>query len=100
MSPEDSGIDILRKYYGALSQCLHHPTKVAQLLCEEKIISDAMLSHVKDSGQSQSEIKGALLKAVRDAVHINHRNLEVFVRILKSSSENAQIGDDIFNDYG
>ena len=100
MSPEDSAIDILRKYYGALSQSLHHPTNVAQLLCEEKIISNAMLSHVKDSGRSQSEIKGVLLKAVRNAVHINHCSLEVFARILKSSSENAQTGDDIFNDYG
>ena len=100
MSPEDCAIDILRKYYGALSQSLHRATNVAQLLCEEKIISDEMLSHVKDSGLSQSEIKGILLKAIRDAVHINHRNLEVFTRILKSSSVNAQTGDDIFNDYG
>lgn len=100
MSPEDNAIDILRKYYGVLSQSLHHPTNVAQLLCEEKIISDAMLSHVKDNGRSQSEIKGVLLKAIRNAVHINHRSLEVFARILKSSSENTQTGDDIFNDYG
>ena len=100
MSFEDSASGVLRSYYGTLSQYLHHPINVAQLLFEEKMISETTLSHIEDSGRSQSEIKGALLKAVRQAVHINHHNLEVFASVLKMFTENVPFGDAIFNDYG
>ena len=100
ISLEDSASDILRYHYGTLSQYLHHPINVAQLLCEEKVISDTTLSHVQDSGRSQSERRTVLLKALRSAVHINHHNLEVFASVLKHSSENVKIGNAIFNDYG
>ena len=100
ISLEDSASDILRYHYGTLSQYLHHPINVAQLLCEEKVISDTTLSYVQDSGRSQSERKTILLKALRSAVHISHHNLEVFASVLKHSSENVKIGNAIFNDYG
>ena len=99
MSPEDISSDILRKYYVSLSQHLHHPINVAQLLCEAEIISDISLSHIEDSGQLQSE-RTVLLKAIRHAVHVNHHNLEVFASVLKRITKNVPFGDAIFNDYG
>ena len=100
MSPEDCASDILCYHYGTLSQYLHHPNNVAQLLCQEKVISDTTLSQVQDNQRSQSERKTVLLKALRSAVHIDHHNLEVFASVLKHSSENAKIGEAIFSDYG
>ena len=99
-NPEGFASNILRNYYGSLSQNLHHPINVARLLFEEKMISETTLSHVVESERSQAEIKGALLKAIRNAVHINHHNLEVFASVLKRFTESAPFGDAIFNDYG
>ena len=99
ISLEDSASDILRYHYGTLSRHLRYPINVAQLLCEEKVISDITLSHVQDSERSQSERKTVLLKSLRHAVHINHHNLEVFASVLKRFTENVPLGNAIFNDY-
>ena len=99
MSSEDIASDILRNYYGALSQYLLHPINIAQHLCELEILSDTTLAYIEDSGQLQSE-RTVLLRAIRHAVHINHHNLEVFASVLKRITENVPFGDAIFNDYG
>ena len=99
MSSEDIASDILRNYYGTLSQYLLHPIKVAQHLCEVEVISDTTLAYIEDSGQLHSE-RTVLLKAIRHAVHANHHSLEVFASVLKRFTENVPLGDAIFNDYG
>ena len=99
MSCEDIASDILRNYYGALSQYLFHPIIVARHLFEVEIISDTSLAYIDASGQLQLE-RTTLLKAIRHAVHVNHHNLEVFASVLKRITENVAFGDAIFNDYG
>ena len=100
MSPEQCASDVLRYHYGTLSQSLHDSISVGWLLCDQDptIISEETLSSLEYS--SQSVIKGAVLKGVRHAVHINHHNLEVFASVLKRFTENVPLGEAIFNDYG
>ena len=102
ISPEQCASDILRCHYATLSQFLHDPISVGWLLCEQDptIISEETLSSLEHSSQSESVIKGVLLKGVRHAVHINHHNLEVFGSVLKRFTENVPLGNAIFNDYG
>ena len=99
MSPEDRASDILRNYYGNLSQSLHHTTSVAQLLCEEKVISDITLFNMKDIRRTKSERKTILLKSIRGAVHVSYYNLRTFASVLLKFNENVQFGDAILRDY-
>ena len=96
---EDKASDILLSHYGTLSQHLHHPINVAQLLCEEKIITETMLSQILDSGQSESR-RRILLSAICGAVHKNPHHLAIFVSVLKRFTENVPVANIIFNDYG
>ena len=102
ISPEQCASDILRCHYATLSQFLHDPISIGWLLCDQDptIISEETLSSLEHSSQSESVIKGVLLKSLRRAVHINHHNLEVFASILKRFTKNISLGDAIFNDYG
>ena len=99
-NPQDSASNILRNHYGNLSLCLHNLNSVAQILWEEKVISDSTLSIINGVGRSQSEIKGVLFKAIRGAVHSNHHNLLVFANVLNSTTENMTFGYTILKDYG
>ena len=101
-TPEQCASDILRCHYATLSQSLHDPISIGWLLCDQDptIISEETLSSLEHSSQSQSVIKGVLLKSLRRAVHINHHILEVFASILKRFTENVPLGNAIFNDYG
>ena len=99
ISLKDRPSDILLSHYGTLSQHLHHPINVAQLLYEEKIISKTMLSQILDSGQSESR-RTILLSAICGAVHKNPHNLAIFVSVLKRFTENVPVANAIFNDYG
>ena len=102
ISPEQCASDILRCHYTTLSQSLHDPISIGWLLCDQDptIISEETLSSLEHSSQSESVIKGVLLKSLRCAVHINHHNLEVFASVLKRFTENIPLGNAIFNDYG
>ena len=102
ISPEQCASDILRCHYATLSQSLHDPISIGWLLCDQDptIISEETLSSLEYSSQSQSVIKGVLLKSLRCAVYINHHNLEVFASVLKRFTENVPLGNAIFNDYG
>ena len=95
---EDRAIDILRNNYSALSQSITEPVRVAKLLHKE-VISDEALSCVMSTRGSVSDIRAALLKAVRDAVHSNYKHLELFVTVLRKFSGTAHIGDTIFEEY-
>ena len=95
---EDRAIDILRNNYSALSQSITEPVRVAKLLHKE-VISDEALSCVMSTRGSVSDIRAALLKAVRDAVHSNYKYLELFVTVLRKFSGTAHIGDTIFEEY-
>ena len=99
MSPEDRASDILRNYYGSLSQSLHHTISVAQLLCEEKVISDTTLFSMKDIRRTKSERKTILLKSIRGAVCVSYYNLRTFASVLLKFNENVQFGDAILRDY-
>ena len=101
ISPEQCASDILRCHYATLSQSLHDPISIGWLLCDQDptIISEETLSSLEHSSQSQSVIKGVLLKSLRHAVHINHHNLEVFASVLKRFTENVPLSNAIFNDY-
>ena len=102
ISPEQYASDILRCHYVILSQSLYDPISVGWLLCDQDptIISEETLSSLEHSSQSESVIKGVLLKSLRHAVRINHHNLEVFASVLKRFTENVPLGNAIFNDYG
>ena len=101
-TPEQCASDILRCHYAILSQSLHDPISIGCLLCDQDptIISEETLSSLEHSSQSESVIKGVLLKLLCRAVHINHHNLEVFASVLKRFTENVPLGNAIFNDYG
>ena len=102
ISPERYASDILRCHYVTLSQSLYDPISVGWLLCDQDptIISEETLSSLEHSSQSESVIKGVLLKSLRHAVHNNHHNLEVFASVLNRFTENIPLGNAIFNDYG
>ena len=94
--------DILRHHYGTLSQSLHYPIRVAEMLCGERVISQATLSMVKTTAESQSEAEAlfVLLKAIRHAVHSNYSNLLVFAIVLLKFTSNVPYGNAILKDYG
>ena len=98
-SPEDRASDILRNHYGRLSQSLHHTISVAQLLCEEKVISDTTLFNMNDIRRTPSERKTILLKSIRGAVRVSYCNLRTFASVLLKFNENVQFGDAILRDY-
>ena len=102
ISPEQCASDILCYHYATLSQSLHDPISVGWLLCDQDptIISEETLSSLEHSSQSESVIKGVLLKSLRRAVCIKHHNLEVFASVLNRFTENVPLGNAIFNDYG
>lgn len=69
------------------------------MLHGEKVISEETLITIEVIEQSVSERRTVLLKAIRDAVHNNYHNLEVFASVLRITSENAQVAGLILNDY-
>ena len=101
MSPEDHASDILRCHYGTLSMSLQYPISVAQLLCNEGVISVTRLDIVKTTAQSYSEEEAfyLLLKEVHRAVHTNYSNLEVFANVLSKFASNAPYGKAILEDF-
>ena len=92
--------DILRNNYGALSQSLNEPVGVAKHLYSQKILPEEVLDSVKSTRGSLFDSRAVLLKAVRDAVHLNYKHLEVFVTVLRKFTETAHIGNAIFKEYG
>ena len=98
MSCEGLASDILRYHYGSLSQSLHYPSFVAQMLYIERVISEENLKAVEVVEQPESK-RTVLLKAIRDAVHKDYHNLEVFASVLLITSENTQVAGLILNDY-
>ena len=88
----------MRNNYSALSQSITEPVHVATWLHKE-VISDEVLSCVMSTRSSLTDCRAVLLKAVRDAVHSNHKHLELFVTVLRKFSETAHIGDTIFEEY-
>ena len=101
-SHEDHASDILCCHYGTLSQSLHYPIRVAQLLCEERVISQTTLFNVKTTAQSHSEKEAIflLLKAVRHAVHTNYHHLEMFASVLLKFTSTVPCANAILKDYG
>ena len=93
---EDHASDILRCYYGTLSQSLKYPISVTRLLHEEGVISESILDCMETCEQPVT----LLLNAVRKAVHNNYKNLKVFATVLQKSVDNIQLGDAIMKDYG
>ena len=99
MSREDCASDILRYHYGSLSQSLHYPSYVTQMLHQEEVLSEETLKTIKVIERSESERRTVLLKAIRVAVHNNYHNLEVFASVLRNTNENSQVAGLILNDY-
>ena len=89
--------DILRHHYGTLSQSLHYPIRVAEILCGERIISPETLSMVKS--QSETEASFVLLRAIRHAVHSNYSNLLKFASVLLKFTSNVPCANAIIEDY-
>ena len=94
--------DILRCHYGTLSQCLKYPVRVAQLLCEEGVITQTTLFNVKTIVQSHSEKEAIflLLRAVRHAVHTNYCHLMIFASVLLKFTSNVPCANAIIEDCG
>lgn len=98
MSNEDHACDILRKNYGALSMLITEPVQVAGWLKDEFLSRDTFAS-VESTRGSLIDCRAVLLKAIREAVHSNYKNLESFVTVLRKFPETADIGDAIFEKY-
>ena len=96
MSLEDQASDILHCHYGVISQSLHYPIRVAQLLHGEKLISELTLANIETCNQPAT----LLLKSVRNSVHNNYQNIEVFASVLQQFSDNIHLGNAIMKDYG
>ena len=90
--------DILRCHYGTLAQSLQYPLIVAQLLCQERVISQAVLTQIQWL-QSEEKAISVLLRAIRHAVHTNYHNLAVFASVLLRNSNNVPCAKAILNDY-
>ena len=101
ISPEQCASDILRCHYATLSQSLHDPVGVGRLLHFEDsiIISDQTLTNLESTGQSESERRIVLLRAVRYAVHTKYNKLEVFASVLLKFSINVPLANAILKDY-
>ena len=102
ISPEQCASDILRCHYATLSQSLHDPIGVARLLYHEDstIITEETLTSIEAIGRSEeSERVTVLLKVVRRAVHVSHRNLEMFANVLKRFPKNVLLANSILTDY-
>ena len=102
LSPEDLGSDILCRHYGSLSQCLQHPIMVSRMLYQERVISKTAFAIIIDTAKSLSGEKATflLLKEVRQAVHTNYHNLEVFASVLLKFTSNVPCANAILSDYG
>ena len=97
-SNEDHACDILRKNYGALSMLITKPACVAEIL-QTEFLSNDTLANLELNRGSLTDCRAILLKAVREAIHFNYKNLELFVTVLRKFSETADIGDTIFGEY-
>ena len=102
MSPEDHASDILCCHYASLSQFLQYPVRVSKMLYQERVISKTVLAFITDTAQSLSGEKATflLLKAVRQAVHTNYHNLEVFASVLLKFTSNVPCANAILKDCG
>ena len=102
MNHEDHASDILRCHYGALSQSLQYPIRVAEVLCGERVISKATLSIIRNTAESHSEAEAlfVLLRAIRRAVHSKYSNLLVFASVLLKLTSNVPCAKDVIKDYG
>ena len=101
-SHEDHASDILRCHYGTLSQSLQYPVRVAEIICGERVISQAAFSMVKRIAESYSEAEAlfVLLRAIRHAIHSNYSNLGVFASVLLKLTSNVPCANAILKDYG
>ena len=102
MSCEDHASDILRCHYGTLSESLHYPIGVAQLLYEDEVISKMKLAFVKYTAECLSMEKAVylLLQSVRHAIHTNYHNLEVFASVLLKFTSSVPCANSILKDCG
>ena len=102
MNHEDHASDILRCHYGALSQSLQYPIRVAEVLCGERVISKATLSIIKNTAESHSEAEAlfVLLRAIRRAVRSKYSNLLIFASVLLKLTSNVPCAKDVIKDYG
>ena len=91
---------VLRCHYGTLSQSLQYPVEVAYYLYGEGVISKDILANIKYIAKSPSAGKAIfiLLQGVRDAVHTNYHNLEVFASILLKQTSNVPCANAIIHD--
>jgi hypothetical protein len=96
---KDLASNILRSHYGALTQSMIHPVRIAQMLYGERIIDDNTLNIVECFSYSLSDRKTALLKALRNAIRLNNQHLEVFTAILQRDTETVPIATAIIKDY-
>ena len=96
-SHEDHASDILRSHYGTLSQSLQYPVEVARYLYREGVITKNILAIIKCTVKSGKALF-ILLQAVRDAVHTNYHNLEVFASVLLKQTSNVPCANAIIQD--
>ena len=66
---------------------------------DSKIISEQTLTNLESTGQSESERRIVLLRAVRCAVHTKYNKLEVFAGVLLKFSINVPFANAILKDY-
>lgn len=97
-SYEDRASHILRFHYVRLYKQLQDPGPVANALYSSKIISQTTLISVESTGLSQSESRAILLKAVRNAVTRNYRNLKNFIDALEKA-EYEDLSLKLLEDY-
>ena len=101
-SHEEYASDILRCHYGTLFESLKYPISVAQLLHEEGVITKTKPIIEKCTAEFLSKEKAIfrILNAVRHAVHINYKNLEVFASVLLKFTSSVPCANAIIKDYG
>ena len=99
-SNEDRAYNILRKHYNTLAQSLTEVTDLARVLYSKEIISSETLADIVSTRESITDSKAILLRAVRHAIHDDHKNLEVFLAILLKIPETADIVDTMKEECG
>ena len=99
-SNEDHAYNILRKHYNTLAQSLTEVTDLARVLYSNKMISSETLADIVSTRESIADSRAILLRAVRHAIHDDHKNLELFLVILLQFPQASDIADTMKEECG
>ena len=98
--PQVLALSIFDKHHSLLSESLSDPVSVARRLNAERVISTQVVNSVEAESHSTMNQRQILLPALREAIQANHTCLQSFAIVLHKVTDNVQLGQVIFDNYG